>query len=139
LSHINEQRLHTPWQQNVFTKLLGLDYKIVYKKGTYNKVADALFRKPTPQYNCCALSSTQPQWLDVVVESYEYDAYTKDIIAKAIVQATTISDFSWSNGLLRYKSRIWMGDDSNLKLSLIETFHSSAMGGGGGYRGACNI
>jgi hypothetical protein len=35
LSHLSEQRLNTHWQQKVFTKLLGLQYKIVYKKGTY--------------------------------------------------------------------------------------------------------
>jgi hypothetical protein len=33
LVHLNEQRLHTQWQQKVFTKLLGLQYKIIYKKG----------------------------------------------------------------------------------------------------------
>jgi hypothetical protein len=27
MSHLNDQRLHTPWQQEMFTKLLGLDYK----------------------------------------------------------------------------------------------------------------
>jgi hypothetical protein len=34
LSHLSEQRLHIVWQQKVFTKLLGIDYKIVYKKGS---------------------------------------------------------------------------------------------------------
>ena len=29
LSQLTEQRLHTPWQQKVFSKLLGLSYKIV--------------------------------------------------------------------------------------------------------------
>jgi hypothetical protein len=32
LSHLNEQWLHTSWQQKVFTKLLGLNYKIIYKR-----------------------------------------------------------------------------------------------------------
>jgi hypothetical protein len=32
LIHLNEQRLNTPWQQKLFTKLLGLQYKIIYKK-----------------------------------------------------------------------------------------------------------
>jgi hypothetical protein len=40
LSHLTEQRLHTPWQQRVFTKLLGLQYKIGYKKGVENEAAD---------------------------------------------------------------------------------------------------
>jgi hypothetical protein len=31
LTQLNEQHLHTQWQQKVFTKLLGLQYKIIYK------------------------------------------------------------------------------------------------------------
>jgi hypothetical protein len=45
LIHLNEPHLHTPWQQKVFTKLLGLNYKIVYRQGVHNRVADALSRK----------------------------------------------------------------------------------------------
>jgi hypothetical protein len=29
LVHLNEQCLHTPWQQKVFAKLLGLQYSII--------------------------------------------------------------------------------------------------------------
>lgn len=42
LVHLNEQRLHTPWQQKAFTKLLGLQYRIHYRKGAENGAADAL-------------------------------------------------------------------------------------------------
>jgi hypothetical protein len=45
LIQLNEQRLHTHWQQKVFTKLLGLQSKIIYKKGVDNRVVDALSRK----------------------------------------------------------------------------------------------
>jgi hypothetical protein len=34
------------WQQKVFTKLLGLDYKVLYKTGVDNKVANALSKRP---------------------------------------------------------------------------------------------
>jgi hypothetical protein len=44
LSHLEEQRLHTSWQQKVFTKLLGLQFTIKYKKGISNRAADALSR-----------------------------------------------------------------------------------------------
>jgi len=33
LVHLNKQRLHTPWQQKAFTKLLGLRYKIHLPQG----------------------------------------------------------------------------------------------------------
>jgi hypothetical protein len=42
LSHLEEQCLHTSWQQKVFTKLLGLQFTIKYKKGISNRAADAL-------------------------------------------------------------------------------------------------
>uniref|UniRef100_A0A8I6Z4Y9 Reverse transcriptase RNase H-like domain-containing protein n=1 Tax=Hordeum vulgare subsp. vulgare TaxID=112509 RepID=A0A8I6Z4Y9_HORVV len=44
LTHSEEQRLTTPWQQKDFTKLLGLRYRIRYKKRVENHGADALSR-----------------------------------------------------------------------------------------------
>lgn len=46
LVNLSDQRLHTAWQQKALTKLLGLDYKIVYRKGADNRAADALSRRP---------------------------------------------------------------------------------------------
>lgn len=71
LSHLSDQRLHTTWQQKVFTKLLGLQYKVVYKKGTENCVADALSRRPHPELS--AISSATPAWLSDVSSSYAND------------------------------------------------------------------
>jgi hypothetical protein len=42
LTHLNDQSLNTVWQQRVFSKLLGLWYRIVYKKGSDSTAADAL-------------------------------------------------------------------------------------------------
>ncbi|WVZ50528.1 hypothetical protein U9M48_001773 [Paspalum notatum var. saurae] len=42
LTHLTDQRLNTPWQQKVFSKLLGLQYRVIYKAGANNRVADAL-------------------------------------------------------------------------------------------------
>lgn len=66
LEHLSDQRLTTPWQLKAYTKLLGLDYKIVYRKGTANSVADALSRLPTATHaipmDLYALSTSQPVW-----------------------------------------------------------------------------
>jgi hypothetical protein len=48
----------------VFTKLLGLNYRIIYKKGVDNAAADALPRRPASSGTCMTLSSCQPLWLD---------------------------------------------------------------------------
>jgi hypothetical protein len=48
LTQLSDQRLHTHWQQRVFSKLLGLQYHIVYRSGSSNSAADALSRHPSP-------------------------------------------------------------------------------------------
>jgi hypothetical protein len=69
LTHLNEQRLHTAWQQKVFARLMGLQYKILYKKGVDNGAANALSRRHHLK-QLLAISSIKHQWLDEVVLSY---------------------------------------------------------------------
>ena len=49
LIHLGEQKIHQSMQQKAFIKLLGLQYKMVYKKGPDNKAADALSRQSTTE------------------------------------------------------------------------------------------
>jgi hypothetical protein len=108
--------LHTPWQRKVFTKLLGLSYKILYKKGAHNKVADALSRRPSETAECLVISVCQPQWLDQVTQSYEQDPYCQEIIRRLVQDSSDVPHFSLKEGLLRYKNRVWLGCDSELQL-----------------------
>jgi hypothetical protein len=79
ISHLNDQRLHTPWQQKVFTKLLGLNYRVVYKKEVDNRAANALSHRPLndSHFVQCqdeplesvhyqVVSSCQPRWVEEV-------------------------------------------------------------------------
>lgn len=59
LTHLDDQRLTTPWQQKALTKLLGLNYRILYKKGTENRVADALSRVHNPNSELAPISTAQ--------------------------------------------------------------------------------
>jgi hypothetical protein len=134
LSHLNEQILHTSWKQKVFTKLLGFNYKIIYKKGFANSAAYALSRRPHPintfeVSTCNAISMVKPKWLEKVIQSYEDDEMTKSTIAKLVVDANDVPNFTYSGGLLRYKTRIWVGADSEFQYQLIAAMHSSTMGG----------
>ena len=64
LIQLSEQRLHTPWQQKVFTKLLGLQYKIIYKQGVENRAANALSRRVMAGNECAMISTVTSQWLE---------------------------------------------------------------------------
>lgn len=71
LTHLSEQRLNAPWQRKVFTKILSLHYKILYKKGVENGVADALSRRPHDNFSLDAISCSSPQWLSEVVAGFQ--------------------------------------------------------------------
>lgn len=132
LTQLSEQRLHTHWQQKVFTKLLGLQYKIVYKKGVDNRVADALSRRPIVDTQCAAISSCTPQWLNEVLEGYKCDDTSLSLSSKLSIDPNTVPHFTMHNGLLRYKTRIWIGNNPELQQKLLEACHASALGGHSG-------
>jgi hypothetical protein len=111
LIHLNDQRLHTVWQQKVFTKLLDLQYSVSYKKGSDNRVADALSRKASHESSCAALSAVTPSWADTVANSYLQDTQAQDLLAKLALDGSSVPHFSLKDGILRYKNRIWVGFD----------------------------
>jgi hypothetical protein len=74
LTHLTDQRLHTEWQQKALTKMMGLQYKVVYKKGIHNGVADALSRIPPNNSQLMSVSTVPPYWLVSAQSSYDSDA-----------------------------------------------------------------
>ncbi|XP_076935063.1 uncharacterized protein LOC143601564 [Bidens hawaiensis] len=105
---------------------------IVYKKGIENVVADGLSRMPGLALFEIGMTAIDPLLLNKIKASWEYDAYLQSVIQK-LVQGQQIPHVTWNDGLLRRKSKLWTGDDSQLKQDIIELFHSSAMGGHSGY------
>lgn len=101
---LSEQYLHTPWQQKVFSKLIGLQYKLVYHKGAENGVADALSRCPSSQLS--ALSVCQPQWLDRIIQSYASDPHAQELLTKLALKADAALPYTLRDGLIRYKNRV---------------------------------
>jgi hypothetical protein len=129
LVQLAEQRLHTHWQQKVFTNLLGLQYKIIYKKGEDNKTADALSRRRSSEAQCLAVTSGTPQWVQLVTKSYEKDAHAQQLLIKLVVDKQSVPHFSFKDGLLRYTQRVWVGQDEALHLKIMSALHDSAVGG----------
>jgi hypothetical protein len=66
LKYFMEQCISSPEQQKWVTKLFGYDYEIIYKKGKYNVVVDALSRKYEDNGSLFSLSFILPDWLQVV-------------------------------------------------------------------------
>lgn len=54
------------------------------------------------------------------------------LIAKLSIDLAAVPNLSLTNGLLRYKNRIWVGKNAQLHLRLLHACHSSAIGGHSG-------
>lgn len=134
LTHLLEQKVHTPIQQRAITKLMGLNFRIHYKQGQFNKVADALSRKPTTEISeILAISVCHPAWLDTNVQSYSKDPYTKQLVTSLSIPGYTHPDFTLVDSVLRFKRRIWVGSDPSIQHHIIHALHASALGGHSGF------
>jgi hypothetical protein len=133
LTHLDDQRLSTPWQHRALTKLLGLHYKIIYKKGHENKVVDALSRNiPMTEQELLAISTCEPTWLEEIKAGYLQDDKTKRLLAELAVSKTA-GPFSLKQGLIQFKGRIWLHPQSPFKQKILQALHASAVGGHSGF------
>lgn len=134
LMHLSEQRLHTTWQQKAFTKLLGLQYRICYRKGSSNAAADALSRKESCSFaEAVAISVCTPLSMEEILKGYEQDSFSMQLVAELAIHPDSRPDFKLSNGILKFKGRIWVGNNPSLQSKLIEELHASPVGGHSGF------
>jgi hypothetical protein len=101
--------------------LLGYDYKIEYKKGKENRVADALSRV---KYFIQDLTSSAavPVWATEIIGSYTSDDKCKQIIAALAVDPQSHPHYTFNKGLLRYKGKLFIGSNTQLRQSLLTSF-----------------
>lgn len=133
LKYIHEQRLTEGIQHKLLVKLLAFNYKVEYKKGRENRVADALSRA-SHSTEIMALSQVVPVWMDQVIQSYSTDASCLELITKLSIDGNAVPNVTFKDGILRYKSRVYIGNTGQLKHQLIQNFHNSAFGGHSGER-----
>jgi RNase H-like domain found in reverse transcriptase len=89
LKYLLEQKVNTPMQHRGLSKLLGLTYKIEYKKGVENKVVDALSRREghIGQLLVCnekiqSVSELIPRWMEEIRDSYRNDKWIEGLRSK---------------------------------------------------------
>jgi hypothetical protein len=133
LVHITDQRLHTPWQLRLYTKLVGLQYKIIYKPGASNQAANALSIHPSPSTHVNAISSVTPTWLADVVAGYDQDPAALKLIQELLLAPDSHPPYTLADGILRLRGRIWIGANPPLQQRLISVVHNSAVGGHSGF------
>lgn len=131
LSFLGDQELHSDLQRKAMTKLMGLQFKVVYKQGKDNVVADALSRLGH-MMAITMVSEVQPIWLQEVLNSYVTDEEAQELLAKLTIHSPDEQGFSLLKGLIRKNGLIWLGHNSALQTKIVAALHDSVLGGHSG-------
>jgi hypothetical protein len=131
LEYIMTQRLCEGIQHKLLMKLMEFDYSIEYKKGKENIAADALFRR---EHTLAAISSATPAWTTDIEESYEHDPHYTQLLEQLLVNPQVVSDHTDHSGILRFKGKICIGANTDLRTRILTALHSSPIGGYSGIK-----
>ena len=112
-------------------RLMGLQFRIVYRKGSENIAADSLSRVGHLM-TIQACSTVQPTWLQEVLNSYVIDPEAQQRLAELAIASPDTQGYELQQGLIRLHGRVWLGANSALQTKLISAFHASTVGGHSG-------
>lgn len=132
LLFLTEQRATTKLQQKAMLKLMDLSFKIQYKQGHTNKAADALSRLNAPGQEISTISVGEPSWLQILQEGYLQDEEAKEKLTRLTLQSSPANGYSLVDGVIKYKNRIWVGNNQLAQRHILQALHSSTIGGHSG-------
>ena len=131
LQHLTEQRLSNKLQHKAMMKMMDLQYTIQYKKGVNNAAADALSRCEHSQ-EVQAISECIPAWIQNLKEGYDDDDHAKKLMTELTLAPNSQSDYVLQDGVIRFKGRVWVGNNRTAQHHILVAMHDSGLGGHSG-------
>lgn len=141
LRYLLEQKMHTLLQRKGLTKLLELNYQIQYRKGKKNLAVDALSRRlVTKDINdsskmdgvqhgsSSVITTIVPAWHKEIQETYKNDPLVHVVLVEKLVNPYTWPQYTLLEGILRFKGRVVIGSDGNLRSIIVLAAHDSYLG-----------
>jgi hypothetical protein len=108
-----------------------LRYRIIYRPGKENGAADALSRQDEPG-ELFAMTSCVPAWLTQVRQSYQDDVAVQQLLQKMAAHDISVQGFTQHDGIIYKEGRIWLGTNSQLQQTILQSVHDSSVGGHSG-------
>jgi hypothetical protein len=68
-------------------------------------------------------------WRHEVLNSYSVDSAAKQLLLELCILRPNDKGYSLHDDLIRFKGRMWVGENSVLQTKIIQAFHSLALGG----------
>lgn len=83
-------------------------------------------------YAIQAVSFVQPVWVQEILNSYATDPQAERLLMQLAVHSSNDNGYTLEEGVIRYKGRLWVANNSALQTKIIAAFHSSPVGGHSG-------
>lgn len=131
LTNLNDQVLTSELQKKAMAKLVGLQFEIKYRRGSENGAADSLSRVGH-LLEIQTVSTSRPEWLQEVINSYTNDAHTVTLLQELAIKSPNDQGYILEQGLIKFKGRLYIGENLALQTKLIASLHDSAVGGHSG-------
>ena len=106
-----------------------MDYnsEIQYKQGKIHTVPDTLSRVQSSEIFLHVLSTVSTDMLDRIKATWQQDLQLQALM-HSLQQGKSTNPYLWTNDQLLRKGKLVLGNDPELRSSLLQHFHSSACG-----------
>ncbi|KAF5468849.1 hypothetical protein F2P56_012962 [Juglans regia] len=130
LKHLLEQRVATEAQHKWISKLMDYDFRVEYKRGRDNKIADALSRKAEEDSATLALISfPTPLWLEDLKQSYAFSSDITNLVVALQKGQQVSKEFSLQQGLLFRKGKLVIVPSLPFHAKILHHIHHSPEAG----------
>ncbi|GJZ27322.1 reverse transcriptase [Tanacetum coccineum] len=127
LKYLLDQRITIPTQMKWLPKLIGYDYEVVYKKGSENGAADALYRLGSGiELLSMFVSSITTDLIHRVKATWVSNVVVYAIITSLKNDQLAKKHYAWINEKLLRKGKIVVGHDVNLRRELLQYFYEDS-------------
>ncbi|KAF2309773.1 hypothetical protein GH714_002713 [Hevea brasiliensis] len=121
--HISLPRSLSSPQQHWVSKLLPFDFKVEYKPGKANTVADALSRRDVDQHSLYAISLPQLDLFDDIRREQQSSSDIQQLIT-TVLAGTAADVWSFKQGLLFFKNRVYIPPESPSVTLVMTALHN---------------
>lgn len=79
-----------------------------------------------------AVSECTPTWLQRVQEGYAEDELAKELLTELAASGDNGKGYTLKQGIIRYKGRVWIGNNVVAHRDILIALHDSGIGGHSG-------
>jgi hypothetical protein len=71
-------------------------------------------------------------WIQKLKEGYEDNSEDKQLLTELSISGQNDKGFMLTNGVIRYKGRVWVGNNTLAQQHIMQALHDSGIGGHSG-------